>query len=165
MRLRPDAAIVYKPGTAVIRHRSSPGSQGTYARVGPLDHAKHSEAARAEMKRILLVEDDPELRLLLEHVLLGADYEVDTAATVAAANARLEVATYDLVLADGRLEDGTGMMVAEKAIEAGSKALIITGYAFDLPREELGRYEYLLKPVRPSELLQEVARALHTAPS
>jgi len=117
------------------------------------------------MKRILLVEDDPELRLLLEHVLLGADYEVDTAATVAAANARLEDATYDLVLADGRLEDGTGMMVAEKAIEAGSKALIITGYAFDLPREELGRYDYLLKPVRPSELLQEVARALHIAPS
>ena len=45
------------------------------------------------MKRILLVEDDPELRLLLEHVLLGAGYEVDTAATVAAANARLDDAT------------------------------------------------------------------------
>jgi two-component system response regulator HydG len=117
------------------------------------------------MTRILLVEDEPELRLLLEHVLLGAGYEVDTAATVAAANALLDDAKYDLVLADGRLEDGTGMMVAERAIEAGSKALIITGYAFDLPREELGRYEYLLKPVRPSELLREVARALQTAPS
>jgi CheY-like chemotaxis protein len=117
------------------------------------------------MTRILLVEDDPDLRLLLEHVLLSARYEVDAAATVAAAMARLENAAYDLVLADGRLEDGTGMMVAEKAVAAGSKALIITGYAFDLPREELGRYEYLLKPVRPNELLQEIARALQTAPS
>jgi DNA-binding NtrC family response regulator len=117
------------------------------------------------MTRILLVEDDPELRLLLEHVLLGAEYEVDTAATVAAAYAQLEEARYDLVLADGRLGDGTGMMVAEKAIEAGSKVLIITGYAFDLPREQLGRYEYLLKPVRPSELLREVARALAATPS
>jgi len=117
------------------------------------------------MTRILLVEDDPELRLLLEHVLLGAGYEVDTAATVAAASAQLEEARYDLVLADGRLEDGTGMMVGEKAIEAGSKVLIITGYAFDLPREQLGRYDYLLKPVRPSELLQEVARALDASSS
>jgi DNA-binding NtrC family response regulator len=117
------------------------------------------------MKRILLVEDDAELRLLLEHVLLGAGYDVDTAATVTAANAQLENATYDLVLADGRLEDGTGMMVAEKAVAAGMKALIITGYAFDLPQEQLGRYDYLLKPVRPSELLEEVARALHTASS
>ena len=117
------------------------------------------------MQRILLVEDDPDLRMLLEHVLLGAGYEVDTAATVAAANAQLDDASYDLVLADGRLEDGTGMMVAEKAIAAGGKALIITGYAFDLPREQLGRYDYLLKPVRPSELLEEVARALGPARS
>jgi CheY-like chemotaxis protein len=117
------------------------------------------------MRRILLVEDDPELRLLLEHVLLGARYEVDTAATVEAAFARLDGPPYDLVLADGRLEDGTGMMVAERASEAGSKVLIITGYAFDLPREELARYEYLLKPVRPSELLEAVGRVLHTAGS
>jgi CheY-like chemotaxis protein len=117
------------------------------------------------MNRILLVEDDAELRLLLEHVLLGAGYEVDTAATVEAAFVRLEGRFYDLVLADGRLEDGAGMMVAAKAVEGGSKALIITGYAFDLPREQLGRYEYLLKPVRPSELLEAVGRVLHTAGS
>lgn len=117
------------------------------------------------MTRILLVEDDPELRLLLEHVLLGAGYEVDTAATVTAANELLDDAFYDLVLADGRLDDGTGMMVGEKATGAGSKTLIITGYAFDLPREQLGRYEYLLKPVRPSELIEAVERALHEAPS
>ena len=125
----------------------------------------NSGATRAEMKRILLVEDDPDLRLLLEHVLLGAGYEVDTAATVADAHTRLDDADYDLVLADGRLEDGTGMMVAERATEAGSKALIITGYAFDLPLEQLDRYEYLLKPVRPSELLEAVERALHPARS
>ena len=115
------------------------------------------------MHRILLVEDDPELRLLLEHVLLGAGYEVDTADTVEAAYARLKGPPYDLLLADGRLEDGTGMMVAEKAGITGAKVLIITGYAFELPREQLGRYEYLLKPVRPSELLEAVERALHPA--
>ena len=36
----------------------------------------------------------------------------------------------------------------------------MTGYAFDLPRDELEKFEYLLKPVRPGELLQAVERAL-----
>lgn len=115
------------------------------------------------MTSILLVEDDAELRLLLEHVLLGAGYEVDSAAGVEAAYALLDSRAYDLVLADGRLEDGTGMMVAEQAAENGAKTLIITGYAFELPKEQLGRYEFLLKPVRPSELLEAVARVLHPA--
>ena len=57
------------------------------------------------------------------------------------------------------------MTVAEQAAENGAKTLIITGYAFELPREVLGRYEFLLKPVRPSELLQAVARVLQRAPS
>ena len=117
------------------------------------------------MDRILLVEDDAELRLLLEHVLLGAGYEVDTAAGVESASALLAGSVYDLVLADGRLDDGTGMMVAERARESGAKILIITGYAFELPKEELGRYEFLLKPVRPSELLEAVERVLHRAQS
>jgi DNA-binding NtrC family response regulator len=110
------------------------------------------------MNRILLVEDEPDLRMLLEHVLLDAGYEVDSAATVAAACALLASAVYDLVLADGRLEDGTGMMVADKAAESGTKALIITAYAIDLPIEERARYEFLLKPVRPSELLDAIDR-------
>ena len=112
------------------------------------------------MSRILLVEDDRDLRLLLEHVLLGAGYRVDVADTVASASALLDRGAYDLVLADGRLEDGTGMMVAEMGRVGGARTLIVTGYAFDLPREELERHEYLLKPVRPSELLEAVERVL-----
>src|SRR5437868_7574093 len=115
------------------------------------------------MNRILLVEDDAELRLLLEHVLLGAGYAVDTASSVREASALLDSHAYDLVLADGRLGDGTGMTVAERAIECGAKALIITGYAFELPREELGRYQFLLKPVRPNELLKAIDEILHPA--
>ena len=46
--------------------------------------------------------------------------------------------------------------------EIGVSALIITGYAFNLPRDDLDRFEFLLKPVRPSELLQAVERVLQT---
>jgi CheY-like chemotaxis protein len=64
------------------------------------------------------------------------------------------------VVADGKLPDGTGMMVGDEARAKGIKTLIITGYAFQLPREDLSRYEYLLKPLRPAELLKAIERAL-----
>ena len=112
------------------------------------------------MSRILLVEDDHNVRVLLEHVLIDGGYEVDSTATAAEARSLLESVTYDLLLADGRLPDGTGMALADLAQANGIKALIITGYAFQLASEELGRYEFLMKPVRPAELLQAIKRAL-----
>jgi DNA-binding NtrC family response regulator len=113
------------------------------------------------MSFILLVEDDADVRLLMEHVLFDEGHRVDTATTVDAACSLIDRRRYDLVVADGRLPDGTGMMVGDKAQERGIPALIITGYAFVLPREELGRFDVLLKPVRPQELVRAIGRALH----
>jgi two-component system response regulator HydG len=112
------------------------------------------------MSRILLVEDDQHVRVLLEHVLFDAGYEVDSAATVAAAASLLDSVRYELLLADGRLPDGTGMALAERAEASGAKVLIITGYAFQLADEELGRYDFLMKPVRPAELIEAIERSL-----
>jgi two-component system response regulator HydG len=112
------------------------------------------------MTRILLVEDDVELGRLMEHVLLSARYEVDRAESVAGACSRLRDRAYDLVITDARLPDGNGMEVADRARERRAKALIVTGYGFSYP--ELHRYEVLLKPVRPSELVTEIHRLLGT---
>jgi two-component system, NtrC family, response regulator HydG len=110
------------------------------------------------MTRILLVEDDTETGRLLEHVLIAAGYEVDRAHVVAGACLHLGRHSYDLVIADVRLPDGTGIDVADGATEKGTKALIITGYALQYP--ELRRYAFLMKPIRPDELLDEVTRLL-----
>ena len=53
------------------------------------------------------------------------------------------------------------MMLADQAEESGIKALIVTGYAFQLA--ELGRYEFLMKPVRPAELVGAIERILGPA--
>lgn len=112
------------------------------------------------MARILLVEDDVELARLLGHVLASAGYQVEQAATVADARSALDADSYDLALVDARLPDGTGMDVADCAAQHGTRALIVTGYAFAYP--ELRDYEYLLKPVRPDELVREVGQARST---
>lgn len=112
------------------------------------------------MTRILLVEDDVDLRLIMEHVLIDGGYEVDTTSTVEGGCELLGCRLYDLVIADGRLSDGTGMEIADRAREKGLKTLIVTGYAFSMPSGSLDGYEVLLKPVRPTELLQAITRAL-----
>lgn len=116
------------------------------------------------MSRILLVEDDHDVRLVVELMLLDAGYEVDATDSVAGGHGLLNCRSYDMVLADGRLGDGTGMMVADKARELGNiPVLIVTGYAFELPREDLARYKFLLKPMRPRELLAAIRRVLSEA--
>ncbi len=110
--------------------------------------------------RILLVEDDTDVRPLLQHILLSEGYRVDMAETVRKAVSLIETDSYDLVLTDGVLPDGDGVTIADNAKDRGMKALIITGYALRLPKERLERHDYIWKPLRPRELLDAVARAL-----
>ena len=112
------------------------------------------------MPSILLVEDDLDVRLIIEHMLLDAGHQVDATGTMGAAIELLGCRSYDLVIADGKLPDGTGMEVADRAAEKSIKALIITGYAFTLPADTSSRYEVLLKPLRGAEIIAAVERAL-----
>jgi len=50
--------------------------------------------------------------------------------------------------------------VADKAVERGVAVLILTGWALKMPAHRLERHQYLLKPVRPAELLTAVQQAL-----
>jgi two-component system response regulator PilR (NtrC family) len=112
------------------------------------------------MSHILLVEDDPDVRSVFGQVLLLAGYTVDVATTLQEARSFLETAHYDLVLTDGRLPDGTGIEVADDAVEQGSKALIVTGYSFMFPQCDLERHGFLQKPVRSAMLLRAIGDRL-----
>ena len=112
------------------------------------------------MSRILVVEDDKDVRLLVEHVLLREGYDVDAAATLAAARALLADHQYQLVLADGALPDGTGMQIGEEAERRGIPVIVMTAYAIRFPVEELVRFQFMLKPVRPHELVDAVRKAV-----
>ena len=108
------------------------------------------------MPRILVVEDDAHVRLLVQHVLLDAGYEVDATDTLTSGFQLLRSRSYELVIADGKLPDGIGLELADVALRRGSKTMIMTGYAFVLP----SRHEILLKPLRPQEIIDAVERML-----
>ena len=112
------------------------------------------------MPRILLVEDDVDVRPVIEESLIDAGYEVDATGTMSGGIAMLRSRRYDLVVADGKLPDGTGMDVADAANEKDIRALIVTGYAFTLPLGARDRYEIVPKPFSPAEIVAAVKRAL-----
>ena len=106
--------------------------------------------------RILYIEDDEDIRPMIEDLLLDEGYEVDAIETVAAALSRLDKQYYDLVLTDGRLPDGTGLTIAGRAIERAMKVMIFTGFADQFPRDELAKYTVLNKPGDMDRLIETV---------
>ena len=111
-------------------------------------------------RRILLVEDDFNVGPLLEHVLLIAGYKVHLVDTVKEAQSLLASRSYDLVLTDVMLPDGSGIEIADAAKARGIKTLVITAYGFRIPSKDLARHDVLIKPVRPREILDAVERRL-----
>ena len=107
-------------------------------------------------KRILLVEDEPLIRDLLTHNLHAEGYAIDAVATATEALARLSRQPYALVIADWRLPDGDGTVIAEAAADLGAKTFVMSAYLFQMPGGRSERHATLMKPIRPQELVNAV---------
>jgi DNA-binding NtrC family response regulator len=110
--------------------------------------------------RILLVDDDKDMLALLRHILVSDQYQVTTANSVTAALPLLRSRPFDLLVTDVNLPDGSGLTIADEALAAGLKALVVTAHGFSLKPSSLATYDYLLKPIRGAELLAAVAQRL-----
>jgi two-component system response regulator HydG len=114
-------------------------------------------------KRILILEGERNTGTLLEHVLHSAGFIADLARTAEEAERRLSDTAYGLVIADWRLDDSDGIVVADKAAALGIKTVILTGYAFRIPASAVARHELWLKPICSAELIDAVERCLGSA--
>ncbi|HEY4223195.1 MAG TPA: response regulator transcription factor [Myxococcota bacterium] len=117
-----------------------------------------------EGARVLLVEDDDNLRLTLADVLRDNGYSVAAAADVASASSMLASASFDVVILDVMLPDGDGYSLCAdiKKRALASRVLMLTARTLedDLVRGfDAGADDYLKKPYRLRELLVRV-RAL-----
>jgi len=115
--------------------------------------------------RILVVDDEADLRELLEITLLKMGLDVDSAATVREARAMLAATPYALVLTDMRLPDGLGMeLVREVAASYRSTPIaVITAYGSAenaVVALKAGAFDYVSKPVVLDDLRTMVRSAL-----
>ena len=127
----------------------------------PMMRALTGDGGKHAAIRVLVVEDDPQVRGVIEETFAEAGYEVEAADSVEAGMTLIQSAEFDIIIADGRLGDGTGMEIADAAWERDIPTLLVTAYAFDLLREKrnLASYNVLQKPVRPAQLMM-AAKAL-----
>ena len=115
--------------------------------------------------RLLVVDDEPDLRTLYELSLVREGYDVECASSVAEAWTMLQNQPYQLLITDMRLPDGTGLDLLRKLEQAGrhEKAVVITAFGSAENAVEAlkaGAYDYLTKPVDLKQFRAVVASAL-----
>lgn len=115
--------------------------------------------------KILIIEDEPSLREVMQRALEQERYIVETAATYAQADARIAAYSYDCILLDIMLPDGSGLRLLEhiKHLRRRDNVIIISARdSLDDKVEglELGADDYLPKPFHTAELLARIRSVL-----
>ena len=117
------------------------------------------------MQRILVVEDEADLRKVLATLLKRGGYTVDLAESGEVACERLGREIYDLVITDLRLPGANGLEVLRtcKGLYPDTPVIIITAFSTDEAAEEarrLGAFNYILKPFDTDKIMADVGIAL-----
>jgi DNA-binding response OmpR family regulator len=121
-------------------------------------------------QRILVVEDDDDIRRLNAEVLICSGYKVDAAADGAVAWDILQLNTYDLLVTDHNMPKLSGVELLKK-LHAARMALPVILASGTIPTEKLKRHPWLqinatlLKPYTPDELLATIRNVLYASDS
>jgi len=113
---------------------------------------------------VLVVDDEPQMRILIQRALAACGYEADAASTLAEAR-QMDAGSYDAVLVDARIgaERGADLIESMMARDpaAANRCLVITGGAVEpLP----GGVACLTKPFHLTDLIGAVRALLRTGP-
>ncbi|RIW12534.1 sigma-54-dependent Fis family transcriptional regulator [Algoriphagus lacus] len=117
------------------------------------------------MARIVLVEDDLTFSRIVKTFLEKNGFTVQTSTKVKEAQTILGNEKFDLLIADFRLPDGTGMELLQwaKGKFPQLQVILITNYSdirIAIKAMKLGAFEYITKPINPDELLATVRESL-----
>jgi DNA-binding NtrC family response regulator len=116
-------------------------------------------------QRILLVEDDPELRRSLGHILSQLAFDVEAVADGESALAQLKQSVFDALITDLQLPGvpGEEVITEAKSIYPDLIVMVITGHA-DISSAvrlmKLGASDYIQKPFLKDELILRLRKAI-----
>ena len=116
------------------------------------------------MRRVLVVDDEENIRLVLRTLLKKNDYQVEAAESAEIALEQLERFDPDFVLADVRMSGMTGIELCTELKARSSLATVILMSAYgsvDLAIEAMkaGAYDYISKPFKQDEVLLALTKA------
>jgi len=120
------------------------------------------------MKKILVIDDEPIVRISCERVLSSEGYEVKSVSSGKEGFELLEKESFDLVLLDLKMPDMDGVEVLKKIKDTWSRTIVImiTGYSTvetAVKTLKLGAFNYMEKPFTPDALIECVREALGAA--
>ncbi len=121
--------------------------------------------AEAAVGRVLVVDDEPDIRELLELTLLRMGLDVDAVGSIGAAKERLRDGQYELCLTDMRLPDGEGLELVRHiaALPIDVPVAVITAYGSAenaVAALKAGAFDYVSKPVGLEQVRALVRSAL-----
>ncbi len=116
------------------------------------------------MKRVLVADDEENLRLVLKTLLRRSGYEVETAGSGEEALALVESFGPDFVITDVRMPRMGGLDLLATLRAKGNDATVIVMSAYgsnDLALEAMkaGAYDYVSKPFKPDEIVLVLKKA------
>ncbi len=126
---------------------------------------KRAERKNEAAATVLVVDDEADIRELLELTMLRMGLAVESAATVAEAHTLLDAKPFDLCLTDMRLPDGDGLELVRHIGEHCDDlpVAVITAYGSAenaVAALKAGAFDYLSKPVSLEDLRALVKSAL-----
>lgn len=121
------------------------------------------------MAKLLVVEDDEELAKLVSGALQDSQYVVDVVHNATDAKAYLKSVTYDLLVLDWQLPDGTGLDICYeyRRMKGAGGVLFLTGRSEmgdKVSGLDAGADDYLTKPFDMRELMSRVRALLRRPP-
>jgi two-component system response regulator PilR (NtrC family) len=127
--------------------------------------SKVDRRPRGELARVLVVDDEADIRELLDLTLLRMGLSADCAGSVAEARQFLERERYQLCLTDMRLPDGEGLEIVRLIGERYGETPVAVITAFGSAENAVaalkaGAFDYLAKPVALDQLRTLIKSAL-----
>ena len=118
-------------------------------------------------QKILIIEDEPDIRKTLEYNISREGYEVISASSLSEARQNLESSSFSLLLLDLMLPDGSGLDLFRELKQDKSKSsmpvIILTAKDDEVDKVvgfELGADDYVTKPFSVRELILRVKAVL-----
>jgi len=117
------------------------------------------------MAKILIIDDDTSFGLMIDGFLKRKGFETVFVSSFNKALSSLKSTTFDLILTDYRLDNGTGLDLLNEIKKQDHKTpvVLITAYSdirVAVNAIKLGAFEYIAKPINPDELLHVINRGI-----